>query len=228
MPLSHDVEGPASVTESRLLIGARAISNGLADRHLEGEFAATFLVIGTPPGDLSSCMVDCAEDLSTSHYNSDIAVSEFNVATRELRLTGLALASDYEELLRTLQYTNRATSPNVDTFTISVSDGGYNTQLNLPVSIRRRRRRSAVEVNPDIPLPTSEHIEDKSVIEEAKTAKRSLKLPSYVEEDQAEVTHGFSMWSLPAIIVSVSVLFAAAVIWAYQKKKAGSRDVSEA
>lgn len=228
MPLSHDVEGPASVTESRLLIGARATSNGLADRHLHGEFAATFLVIGTPPGDLSSCMVDCAEDLSTSHYNSDIAVSEFNVSERRLRLTGLALASDYEELLRTLQYTNRATSPNVDTFTIFVSDGMYNTSFDLPVSIQRRRRRSAAEVNPDMPLPTSKHIEDKSVMEEPKRAKRSFKSPSYVEEDQAEVTRGFSMWSLPAIVVSVGVILAAAMIWAYQKKKAGSWDVSEA
>ena len=219
------------MTESRLLIGARSISSGHVDRHLQGEFAATFFVIGVPPGGLSACMVDCAEDLSTSRSHSDIAVSEFNVATRELKLTGLALASDYEELLRTLQYTNRATSPNIDTFTIFVSDGVHNTSFNQPVTLGgKRRRRSVSAVNPKTSLHTNKHIEHKTAVEETKRAKRSPKSPSHVEEDQAEVIHRFSMWSLLTIMVVVgaTIILAAALTWIYQKKQAGSKELSEA
>lgn len=217
------------MTESRLLIGARGISGGNADRFLQGEFAATFFVIGTPPGGLSSCMVDCAEDLSTSRSNSGISVSEFNVATRELRLTGSALASDYEELLRTLQYTNRATSPNVDTFTIFVSDGIHNISFNQAVTIRRRRRRSVSELNPRVALPVNKHSEQKPVEEGTKRAKRSPKSPPHVGDGQPEVTRGFSMWSVPAmVVVSATIVLAATLMWVYQKKKAGSWDLSEA
>lgn len=236
MPLSHDVEGPATVTESRLLIGVRGIANGHVDRNLPGEYAATFFVIGAPPGGLSGCMVDCAEDLSTSLSNPDIAVSDFDVSTRELKLWGMALASQYEELLRTLQYTNRATSPNVDTFNIFVSDGVFNTSFNLPVTIGGKRRRRSVSdakvTNPKSPLHTDmKHAVDehKPTAEEIKRAKRSPKSLSHVEDAQPEVAHGFSMWSLPAMLVFGStVILATALMWIYQKKQGGSKDLSEA
>ena len=235
VPLSHDVEGPTTVTESRLLIGVRGITNGHVDRHLPGEYAATFFILGAPPAGLSACMVDCAEDLSTSMSNSAIEVSEFDVSTRELRLQGMAMASEYEELLRTLQYTNRATNPNVDTFNIFVSDGAVNTSFTLPVTtVGRRRRRSVSEAklpNPKSPLHDMKHHVDehKPAVDEIKRAKRSPKSVSHVEDAQPEVAYGFSMWSLPAMLVFGStVLLATAMMWIYQKKHAGNKDLSEA
>lgn len=84
-------------------------------------------------------------------------------------------------------------------------------------------------MNPKTPLHMNKHVERKTAVEETKRAKRSPKPPSHVEEDQAEVTRRFSMWSLPTmVVVGATVILAAALTWIYQKKQAGSKDLSEA
>lgn len=146
LPLTVDVERPN--VSYQLTLGARYTSDGKYDRGFAGSIAAIVLMpTTTAPAGFSSCVIDCLESMSIDTNGTSITSLGFNESTRTLSLVGNAPDSDYEKVLQSLTYVNKASSKtiaNVNSMRLTVDDGVGTTKLTLPVSVvgNQRRRRS--------------------------------------------------------------------------------------
>jgi hypothetical protein len=231
LPLQHDVQGPDSLSDTRFVVGGRITSGGGVDKLLPGEYVSTYLLTGVVVHSLGECMTSCSEDLQATLTHADITVDEFNVTERTLRLSGSSSAANYLGILRTLQYTNRATSANLDQFSFQVFDGAHTTNYNLPVSQQKKRKRSLPfqpaapqprTLNKKLVLPSDLSIKQPTSMDNAEQTlerkPRSLLSAQSVDEVPQEAESS-SVWSLPVIVLSsATVVLALVVAWAVHRK----------
>lgn len=125
------------------VLGARAISGDKFDLHFDGVIAGAVLLSSAVPEDFSACVLSCLESLQANTSGTAISSLGFNTTSRTLRLVGRAPPMDYQLVLRRLVYTNRASSLNIDSTTITLDDGVSTTTLTSPVTQASGRRRRA-------------------------------------------------------------------------------------
>ena len=143
-PLTGDVEGPAENSSYVLTIGARYTSLGQYDKGFSGRLTAAIILSSSAPDGFASCVVDCLESMTVNTTGTDIVSLGFDESTRKLSLVGSALDHEYETVLQSLTYVNKAsdvTIANVNSLNLKVSDGVGTTDITLPVNVVASRRR---------------------------------------------------------------------------------------
>ena len=242
MPLQHEVGGPDSLDDVRFVVGGRITSGGRVDKLLLGEYVSTSVLTGVVPLTLGECVTSCAEDLQATLMRAGITVGEFDVTQRSLRLYGDSSAANYLDVLRTLQYTNRATSHNLNQFSFYVSDGINSANYSLPVTIVSpgKRKRSVAShpaaPKPILPFANKEHdpSRDSDVrspplvdnFERTSQRKRRSTTAEIAKDSNQETKAG--MWSLPMMVVSAATVVLALVVAWVALKKTRKEDTSQA
>ena len=116
--------------------------------NLDGQIAGAILLPSAAPANFATCVLDCLESMSVNTTGSpSIQSMEFNVSTRTLTLLGSAPDTQYEEVLHTVEYLNKARYPNIDNITLTIDDGTHVSSQVYDVIVQetgRRRRRDAM------------------------------------------------------------------------------------
>ena len=120
LPLDFDIEGPSSPTGNLFVLGARPASAGY-DLNFVGQLSAVVLFPSRAPPMFSICVLDCLESLSADTQGTAITSLAFNVVDRQLVLNGPAPPTEFEQVLRNLDYRNRAPDINLDQITLEVT-----------------------------------------------------------------------------------------------------------
>ena len=144
-----EVEGPPPGSSYTLTLGARYTSTGSYDKGFSGNIAAVVLQFSAPPAGFASCVVECLESMSANTTGTDIVSLGFDESTRTLSLVGNAPDYEYQKVLQTVMYINRASEAavaNVKSVVVAISDGFGEVEIEIPVNINdnSRRRREAV------------------------------------------------------------------------------------
>ena len=149
LPLSGDIEGPAKQSSYVLTLGSRYTSLGEHDKAFSGSLAAAILLPSSAPPGFASCVLDCLESMTVNTTGTNIVSLGFDESTRMLSLVGEAKDFDYEKVLQSLIYLNKASDKsiaNIDDLTLTVSDGVGTTKVTLQVNVfgsRKRRNEAA-------------------------------------------------------------------------------------
>ena len=126
LPLDFDIEGPAAGSDTTFILGARPVTNGF-DQNLDGTLSAAVFFPSRAPAMFSGCVLSCLESLSVETAGTSVGAVEFDVTTRELILNGEATTSEFEQVLRSLEYINRAPATNTRAIQLQVNFSQYAT-----------------------------------------------------------------------------------------------------
>ena len=117
--MPYDIEGPSSASEAVFVLGARPVTNGY-DMGFAGHLSATVFAPNRAPAMFSTCMLACLESLMLDVSGTPLAVTAFNVSSRQLQLVGPASPAQVQQVLRSANYLNRAPNLNVDSIQLQV------------------------------------------------------------------------------------------------------------
>jgi hypothetical protein len=120
LPLTFDIEGPASDSDVTFILGARPTTTGY-DLSIAGGVAAAVFAPSRAPAMFSGCVLECLESLMVNVTGTSLTSTPFSVSSRQLRLMGRASPEEVQQVLRSAVYLNRAPSLNVVSFQLEVS-----------------------------------------------------------------------------------------------------------
>ena len=204
LPLATDVEGPSEDEEYVFVLGARYTSIGGYDKQFSGMISGVILLSKSAPAGFAECVVDCLESMSVNTTGTAVISLGFDVSTRTLTLIGLAPDSDYEKVLQSLVYLNRATDPNIQGLRLVIDDGIGTQTLSLPVNVlggSRRRRRDT--------MPTRRRLLSEDEYENVDNESES-------EEPKNSFVY---IWAFGGVGIVISILIILVHIW---KRRASS------
>lgn len=120
LPLSYDLEGPSPGSDAVFVLGARAVTNGF-DLHFTGSVSSAIIAPNTAPPAFSRCILDCLESITLNTIGTPLRATPFNVSARQLEILGPASPSEVQQVLRSIEYLNRAPDPNINSIELEVS-----------------------------------------------------------------------------------------------------------
>ncbi len=132
-----------------MTIGARYTSLGEHEKGFSGSLASVILLPSAPPPGFALCVVDCLESMTVDTTGTNVINLGFDVSTRTLSLMGNAQDFEYQTVLQSLTYLNKASDKsiaNISNMRLTVYDGVGTTKVTLPVNVfgsRKRRHESA-------------------------------------------------------------------------------------
>lgn len=101
------------------MIGARPVTNGY-DLNFSGHLSAVVFAPNQAPAMFSRCVLECLESLTIDTTGIPLTVIPFNVSSRLLELLGPASPAQVQQVLRSVDYLNRAPSVNIQSFQLEV------------------------------------------------------------------------------------------------------------
>lgn len=195
------------------ILGARRIANGF-DLNFRGRVSAAIFSSFRAPPMFSVCVLDCLESLTadTSVAVEDIVIIDFNVTTRMLALIGPAPPSDFEAVLQTLEYLNRAPSINVQAIEIEVNDGVDTTVERIYVQQGGMRRRRSLQADHVIsPLRQLHAVSQETDQENSRASEH------HIEADRIAF-----YWPAGVVALSVLVVAMAVIVWGMKRQRHSS------
>ena len=221
LPLDYDVEGPSpNATDVVFILGARPISEGRFDLNYGGSIAAAVILASKAPPMFSGCVFDCLESLSanTSVATGTILELEFNRSARVIELIGPASPADFEAVLRTLVYLNRAPVINVQAIRLEVSDGIGTTSAEISITGSRRRRSvwESVEVAPVRHILSFHKLDQRDGV----TTKGGLKPISPKDASGYSKVDAANFWPAGAIaVIAMCSVVMVVVVWGVKRQQ---------
>ena len=118
--MTVDIEGPASISDTTFVLGARPVTGGY-DQNFAGSLSAVVYAPNQAPAMFSTCVLSCLESLTVDTANTPLTAAPFNVSSRQLQLLGPASPEQVQQVLRSTAYLNRAPSVNIDAIQLEAS-----------------------------------------------------------------------------------------------------------
>ena len=118
--MNYDIEGPLDASAAVFVLGARPVTGGY-DSNLGAWLSAALFFASRAPPMFSGCVLSCLESVEVTTTGTPVMALDFDESNRQLILNGPASPEDIQTVLRSLVYTNRAPSINVDYIQVTVS-----------------------------------------------------------------------------------------------------------
>ena len=118
--MNYDIEGPLDASAAVFVLGARPVTGGY-DSNLGARLSAALFFASRAPPMFSGCVLSCLESVEVTTTGTPVMALDFDESNRQLILNGPASPEDIQTVLRSLVYTNRAPSINVDYIQVTVS-----------------------------------------------------------------------------------------------------------
>lgn len=117
--MNCDIEGPADVSAATFVLGARPVTGGY-DNNIGARLSTALFFASRAPPMFSDCILTCLESLEVITTGTSVTALNFDVSNRQLVLNGPASPQEIQTILRSLVYTNKASTINVISFRLEV------------------------------------------------------------------------------------------------------------
>lgn len=101
------------------VLGARPVTGGY-DNNIGARLSAALFFASRAPSMFSGCVLACLESVDIVTAGTPVMALDFDESNRQLVLNGPALPDEFQAVLRSLVYTNRAPDINVASIRVEV------------------------------------------------------------------------------------------------------------